>query len=42
MKIGLMIAWNTDDASVHSGALARAWMQIGHKVIVFNFVQRFG
>jgi hypothetical protein len=40
MKIALMTAWNTDDgASVHSQALAKAWMERGHKVMIFSFVE---
>lgn len=40
MKIALMTAWNTDDgASVHSQALAKAWIKMGHKVTVFSFVR---
>lgn len=40
MKITIMTAWNTDDsASIHSRALVDEWLDMGHKVTVFSFVQ---
>ncbi len=40
MKIAVMTAFHTDDgASVHSEALVRAWIGMGHKVLVFSFVK---
>jgi len=35
-----MTAFHTDDgASVHSETLVKAWMEMGHKIIVFSFIK---
>lgn len=37
-KIGMMTAWNTDSGvAVHAEPLAKAWIEMGHKVKVFSF-----
>jgi len=40
MKIALMSAWNTDSGvAVHAEPLGRAWIEMGHKLIVFSFTK---
>lgn len=40
MKIALMSAWNTDSGvAVHTEPLGKAWLEMGHKLIVFSFIK---
>jgi hypothetical protein len=40
MKIALMAAWNTDSGvAIHAEPLAKAWIEMGHKLIVFSFIR---
>ena len=40
MKIALMSAWNTDSGvAVHAEPLGKAWLEMGHKLIVFSFIR---
>jgi len=40
MKIALMSAWNTDSGvAVHAEPLGKAWINMGHRLIVFSFTR---
>lgn len=40
MKIALMTAWNTDSGTaLHAEPLGRAWLQMGHEVLVFSHIK---
>lgn len=40
MRIALMSAWNTDSGvAVHAEPLGKAWIEMGHKLIVFSFIR---
>lgn len=40
MKIAMMSAWNTDSGvAVHAEPIGKAWIKMGHKLIVFSFIK---
>lgn len=40
MRIAMMSAWNTDSGvAIHAEPLGRAWVDMGHRLIVFSFIK---